>query len=338
MTDCFRINLTGSETSFDCSGGDTILRAGLREGLGLAYECNVGACGSCKFDLIEGEVVDLFPEATGLRPKEKARGKRLACQSIPRQDCKIKIHTGSEYVSAIKPKKLKARFVEKRFLTPDIALFTFVAEKPAEFLPGQYAMISLSAVSQSRAYSMSNISNTDGIWQFIIRRVQDGLFTSSLFNQLKLNDKVDIDGPFGVAYLRAEVNRPIVGIAGGSGLAPILSIIRGAALSKLPAPTPTLLYGGRAPTDIPDVRGVLSTEGIEIDFHPVISMPELAESQHWTGEVGFVHEFIAQKLCLPLPSYEFYLAGPPLMIEAAVRLLVAEQGVPATQIHFDRFF
>lgn len=338
MSNNFHIKLADGETSFDCEAGDTILRAGLRQGLGLAYECNVGACGSCKFDLIEGEVEDLFPEATGLRPKERERGKRLACQCVPRGDCKIKIRTGSEYTSNFPPVRFRARFVGKTALTPDISLFTFTADQPAEFLAGQYAMLSVPSLGQARAYSMSNIANKKGSWEFIIRRVPDGKVTAHLFNALQVNDEIDIDGPFGIAYLRNEVSRQIVGIAGGSGLAPVLSIMKGSALLPQPNGQPVMFYGGRTPADIPAVPQIAAEAMISVDFHPVISVPDSEGVNKWTGDVGFVHEFIAEKLNGPLTDYEYYLAGPPPMIEAAVRLLVADHKVPTTQIHFDRFF
>ena len=337
MTDSFHIKLTGSDTAYECGKGDTLLRAGLRQGLGLAYECNVGACGSCKFDLIGGEVEDIFPEATGLRPKERARGKRLACQCVPRGDCTVKMHTGNEYISAIRPARFKARFVGKTILTPDIALFTFAAAKPAEFLAGQYAMLSV-PLGKTRAYSMSNIANAEGLWQFIIRHVPKGKVTAYLFDQLQQDDELDIDGPYGLAYLRTDVARPIVGIAGGSGLAPVLSILQGAANERCSSGIPTLLYGGRTPADIPDVCQMAAQVGVDVDFHPVISVPESTATGEWNGDIGFVHEFIEKKMGAPLPDYEYYLAGPPPMIEATVRLLAADHKVPMTQIHFDRFF
>ena len=171
MTTSFDITVANGEASFRCAGDDTILRAGLRAGFGLAYECNTGACGSCKVDLLEGEVHDLFPEATGLRQKERDRGKRLACQCVPLSSCRIKMHTGAQYVSAIRPARLAVRFVERRQITPDIAVLTFGSEQPAAFIPGQYAMLSLGAPRMTRAYSMSNTPNDEGLWEFIVREV-----------------------------------------------------------------------------------------------------------------------------------------------------------------------
>lgn len=337
MTQQFQIRLAGTEQRFGCDGDDTLLRAGLRQGLGIAYECNVGACGSCKFDLIEGEVDDLFPEAPGLRPKERERGKRLACQCVPRGDCTIKVRTGAEYLPANKPRKRVARLTDKTALTSDITLFEFAADGAAVFLPGQYALIGLPGAGQLRAYSLSNLSNAEGRWQFGIRRVPGGKVSNVLFDAVQRGDDIDLDGPYGIAYLRTDSVRPIVCIGGGSGLAPLLSIVRGAAAGGLGG-KPVILYGGRGPRDIPDVALMMADEGVAVDFHPIVSMPDLADSEGWSGDVGFVHEFIATKLGQALDGYEYYLAGPPPMIEAAVRLLMIEGKVPASQIHFDRFF
>lgn len=338
MTSQFQISLTGGDTSYPCEKGDTLLRAGLRNGLGLAYECNVGACGSCKFDLLEGEVEDLFPEAPGLRPKEKERGKRLACQCVPLSNCTIKIRSGAEYSSAVRPARFKARCSDRVAITPDMAVFTFAADQPAEFLAGQYAMLSIPGVGQTRAYSMSNLGNSEGNWEFIIRRVAGGKVSSFLFDTLQVGDEIDIDGPYGVAYLRRDIPRRIIGIAGGSGLAPVLSIMRASAELPSTNGVPIMLFGGRTPQDIPDVGKLIEGSGANVIFNPVVSVPDAAANAAWSGDTGFVHEFIEPRLGGPMIDFEFYLAGPPPMIESVVRLLVADHKVPANQIHFDRFF
>ena len=323
---------------YPCQASDTLLRAGLRQGLGLAYECNVGACGSCKFDLIAGEVDDLWPDAPGLRPKERERGKRLACQCVPRSDCTIRLRSGNEYIPQIRPMQHTARLISKTMLTSDIAMFTLHTTLPAHFLPGQYALISHAELGQLRAYSMANLPNQQGLWQFGIRRVHGGKMSNALFDEVPLQDELTLDGPYGLAYLRQDNSRPIVCIGGGSGLAPLLAILRGIGANHTRHPTPTLLYGGRGPSDIPDVPAMLASEGITLHFHPVVSMPELAITGGWSGAVGFVHDSIAQQLTLALTDYEYYLAGPPPMIEATVRFLQLHGKVAPTHIHFDRFF
>lgn len=334
----FDITLAGAETSFKCADDDTILRAGLREGLGLAYECNTGACGSCKFELLEGEVLDLYPEAGGLRAKEREKGKRLACQCVPLSPCRIKIHTGDQYKSPFRPARFRARFESYRAITPDMGVIAFKGEeRAAQFVAGQYAMLTLGAGPHTRAYSMSNTANDEGLWEFIIRAVPGGA-VSPLFSQLNAGDEVEIDGPFGVAYFRPEIARPVVGIAGGSGLAPVLSILRAAGGDTGFSQALSLFYGGRGPSDIPDIPSMLGDVACRVSYHPAVSVTELAQEQGWTGEVGFVHEQLPSKLELPLAAYEYYMAGPPVMIEAVVRMLVADHKVPMDQIHFDRFF
>lgn len=337
MDSHFEISLAGSELSFKCAADDTILRAGLREGFGLAYECNTGACGSCKFELLEGEVLDLYPEASGLRAKEREKGKRLACQCVPKTDCRIKIHTGDQYRSTVRPARFRARLLSYRTVTPDMGLVSFKSDCPAEFAAGQYAMLTPGAGAMTRAYSMSNTANAEGVWEFIIRAVPGGA-VSPLFSGLREAHEVEIDGPFGVAYFRPQIARPVVGIAGGSGLAPVLSIMRAASADVSFAQPLHVFYGGRGPADIPDIPGLLGEAARTVSCHAAVSMPELAEQQGWRGDIGFVHELLPQKLGQPLADFEYYMAGPPAMIEAAVRMLVAEHKVAMEQIHFDRFF
>lgn len=338
MTANYKITLNSSETGFDCPSDDTLLRAGLRAGLGLAYECNVGACGSCKFDLLEGEVEDLFPDATGIRPKEREKGKRLACQCRPLSDCKIKIRSGEEYVSKYVPRPQSARLTRKTALTHDLVEFTFQTDSPAEFINGQYAMLSCATQPQARAYSMSNGPNAAGEWQFIIRKVPGGKFTQHLFDDAHIGDEFRIDGPYGIAHLETASDKQIVGIAGGSGLAPVLSIMRGATAKREKFGKPIMLYGARTPRDIPTHAEIDFNNNPEFLFAPVVSDSESAAQSAWQGDIGFVHEFINKKLGGALSDYEYYLAGPPPMIEAAVRLLVADHKIPSNQIHFDRFF
>src|SRR5690606_2038190 len=136
---------------------------------------------------------------------------------------------------------------------------------------------------------------------------------------------LELDGPYGLAFLREESARDIVCIAGGSGLAPMASILDGAASHPQASRRGAwLFYGGRGPGDVPAVGQVLRCHGVDkgLQWHPVVSVPELARDAGWAGETGFVHELLPRRLPRPLPDYEYYLAGPPPMIEAAVRLLV----------------
>lgn len=315
--------------------GDTILRGALRAGIGLAYECNSGGCGGCKFELIEGEVENLWSGAPGLSERDKKRGRHLACQCRARGDITIAAPSASEYVPLRPPRRQSARLVSMRDVTHDIREFHFSAADGADFLPGQYAMLDLPGVTGSRAYSMSNTPNAQREWHFQIRRVPHGQGTHVLFDRLAVGDEIGLDGPYGLAHLCTDSPRDIVCVAGGSGLAPMFSIARGAAEAGLLGDrTLYFFYGARTPRDV-------CGEGVEslserIRFIPVVSLPE-GEGQ-WAGATGYVHEQLPLILPKDFSNYEFYFAGPPPMTQALQELLMVGHKVPFGQIHFDRFF
>ena len=336
-----RITTEPEQCEFEQQGKDSILRAALRAGIGFPYECNSGGCGSCKFELLDGEVENLWPQAPGLTERDRRKGKLLACQCVANTDLHIQVRTSPECVPPIAPKRLRARFTGSHALTHDLREFRFASEAAAEFLPGQYAMLAIPGVATSRAYSMSNLGNADGVWHFQIRRVAKGVATEQLFDHLQVGDPIEIDGPYGMAYLRTEVPRDIVCVAGGSGLAPMVSIARGAALAGL-LDTRQLhfFYGGRTPQDIcgESLLRELPGFGERIHFHPVVSLPGEDGATAWRGETGFVHELVRRTFGDTLPDYEFYFAGPPLMTQGLQEMLMLAHKVPFGQIHFDRFF
>lgn len=339
----YTIRVQPDGAQFRCADDDTLLRAGLRAKLGLAYECNVGGCGTCKYELVEGEVHTLWEEAPGLNPRDRQRGRKLACQTVPRGDCVIKpLQSGERFVPMHAPRRVTATLAEVRDLTHDIREFRVRDDRPALFQPGQYALFHLPGVSGPRAYSMSNVANADGYWDFIVRKVPDGAGTRALFEDLKVGAQVDIDGPYGLAYLRTDVKRPIVCIGGGSGLAPMLSIARGFALEPALADVKLkFFYGARAPRDLCGEAELRALPGFgeRIEFFPALSEADAAQAGGWDGYVGFIHQMVKDTLALEeLQDSEFYTCGPPPMINAVLQMLAGECKVPPDRIHYDSFF
>jgi toluene monooxygenase electron transfer component len=294
-----------------------------------------------KFELLDGEVENLWPQAPGLSERDLRKGKLLACQCVAMSDLRIKVRTAPECVPVIAPKRMRATFTGSQAITHDIREFRFVTEAAADFLPGQYAMLAIPGVRTPRAYSMSNLGNVQGEWHFQIRRVAKGMATEQLFEHLQVGDCVEIDGPYGLAWLRTEVPRDIVCVAGGSGLAPMVSIARGAAQAGL-LDTRQLhfFYGGRTPQDICGESFLRELPGFgeRIHFHPVVSLPGDDAGAAWRGETGFVHELVRRTFGQSMPGYEFYFAGPPPMTQGLQEMLMVEFRVPFEQVHFDRFF
>lgn len=331
------IRIAETEVAFAAAEGDNLLRAGLRAGIGLPYECNAGGCGSCKFELVAGEVEESWVEAPGLSAKDRARGRRLACQCRALSDCEIRIKPKASFLTPTPPRVFDAEYVGHRRVSADMRELRFRGCGPAAFVPGQYALLDLPGAGQTRAYSMSNLPNDEGHWDFIVRRVPDGRVSAMLFDALRPGDRIAIDGPLGLAHWRDDDSRDVVCIAGGSGLAPIVSIANAASTQASPARAIWLFYGGRRPADVPAFAEWLR-DAAKVRVRAAVSAPEPGEAETWRGERGFVHELVGRTLGGDLAAHRYYLAGPPPMIETAVRMLMVEHKVPATQIHYDRFF
>lgn len=340
----YTIQVTGSgqgAVQFSCASGDTILYAALRSGLGFPYECNSGGCGACQFELVDGDVEDLWPEAPGISERQRGRGRRLACQSVPGSDCSIKVRLNEDGAAPVRPAVFTAVFEGARSLTPDMSEFTFRTTEPAQFLPGQFAMLRLPGVEGARAYSMSNLANEDGLWRFIVKRVAGGQGTSVLFDALEAGQDVEITGPLGNSYLRTDNDRPIVCIAGGSGLSPVMSILRSiGADPRFDSRRVMFFYGGRGPADMCVAEMLGAEPGLRdrVELFLAISDDEAAGAAEWAGDRGFIHELVRKHLGESLAQYEYYFCGPPPMTDAVHRMLLLEAKVPAGQLHFDRFY
>ena len=197
------ISIPAANLSFDCPDDDTIMRAAVRNGLGFPYECNVGSCGNCKFELLEGEIEHLRQNPPGWSERDLQRKRYLGCQAKPLSDCKIKLNLRDHYKSHILPRKVSGKLMAVHDLTHDIREFQFALDVPVAFLPGQYALLSVPGIEGARAYSMGNITDDGKQWHFQIKRVPNGLATSALFDRLKLGDEIGLDGPYDIHYYPA---------------------------------------------------------------------------------------------------------------------------------------
>ena len=237
--------------SFVCLPGDTVLgsrssswhRHALRRQCRQLRQLQVTDCRRLDRGTVRG--------CAGPERRDRRRGRNLACQNTPLSNCTITFRVDEAYAPPIRPTFRSGELKSVTPITPKISAFLFRAKSPAVFLPGQYALLQLSGIDLTRPYSMSNIANDEGEWEFMIRRVPNGSATGLLFDTLRLGDVITIDGPYITAYLRIQSPRPLVCIAGGSGLAPIVSVLRGAAASTELAGRPIdFFYGARGSRDL----------------------------------------------------------------------------------------
>ncbi|MGI4860947.1 MAG: Rieske 2Fe-2S domain-containing protein [Janthinobacterium lividum] len=339
------IRIDDSPHRFGCGPDDTLLRAALRSEIGFPYECNSGGCGSCTYRLVSGEMHDVWPDAPGLSAAARARGTRLACQSVPLSDCVIQVRERPEFIAPFKPSRHVVTLEKITRLTRDMAVFHMRGDGVADFLPGQYAMLGIADAADAsgmvleRAYSMANTANGDGMWEFIVKEVTGGRFSSRIASFANIAGALTLDGPYGNAYLRPDSTRPILCIAGGAGLSPMLSILRGAVQDARFADRPlSLFYGGRTPQDLCDALVLEADEGLRdrVEWINAISDGN-AVDETWGGRRGFIHEVVRAHFGPGLREHEIYLSGPPPMTDAVQRMLVVEQRISPSQIHFDRF-
>ena len=333
-----KVAIENSHLTFDVEPGDTILGGLLRAGIGAPYECNAGGCGSCKYSLVTGEVIDDFDDCSGLKRSDKRKNRHLACISRPTTDCTIGIKIDPLYQPKTTPKKVDGSLHSIRKLTHDLWEFRFRSSEQAKFLPGQYAKVTIPGIKGPRSYSMSNTANTDGEWSFQVKKMPGGAASEILFSQENPNLSVTIDAPYSIAHLQTDSERPVICVGGGSGLAPMVSILHGLGQRGLPETAPILYYGARSSIDVVDKKFFQTIPHFSPDdqYVPIVSEPN--QGCNWSGGTGLMHEFLRENLDDEACESEFYLAGPPLMVDAVRRHLVLDRGVPVEQLHYDRFY
>ena len=331
--DRWRVQVDGGACFEVSADEDALLRGAVRAGTGWPYECSVGGCGACRYELLDGEVEDLWPQAPGLSARDRARGKRLACQTRVKGDLRVRVRTDDALRPVIAPRRLEARLESSRALTGDLREFSFRTAGPANFLPGQYALLHLPGVAGARAYSMSNLANDDGTWQFVVRRVPEGRGSRFMFDRLEVGQGIELDGPYGHAWLR-PTGRDVVCIAGGSGLGPMLSIARGV-LAGDDQRRAQFFIGMRSQADLGGLDALADLDTTRIAVRTVLSEPRALP--RWEGPSGFVHEEAERRIGHAHDHFDYYFAGPPAMVDAVQQLLMVRKQVPFDRIHFDRF-
>lgn len=326
------IRIDGSLDQASAEDGDTILDALLMAGVGFGYSCQAGNCGSCKCELLSGDVTELEYSEHALAPSERARGLVLACRSQVWSDVAVRKLPEEEFL--VHPSRILSCGVESLDrLTPDTwrLRLGIVAGGPFDFSPGQYAVLEFPfAPGRERHYSIA--SRPEEPWlEFHVRESASGV-SASIGERLAPGDVVRVRGPHGHAYLRCAQDVPVITIAGGSGIAPLRAIL--SARHRSGARAPLHVYvGARAEHDLyaeAELRGFLDGCA-ESRLHVVLSEPESATERR----TGMVTEAVAADFA-SLSGFVAYVAGPVAMVEAAVALLRLK-GVSPRHIHCDAF-
>ena len=294
----------------------------------ISYSCMAGRCGTCRCKVVSGQLFETGRVAKITNPGEDDY--ILACTTVLTENCEIEIPEPDEVVTH-PARIIKATVTAIKSATHDIRILRLKPAKPLSFSPGQYASLQFTP-DHIRPYSMASLC-TDEELVFHIRRVPDGRVSSYVFDELKPGDSVRVSGPLGTAYLRNQHQGPMLCVAGGTGLAPILSILRGAIDAGMDNPI-YLYFGVRSPDDIYglDELKLLQSSNTNLKLQVVVTTDE-----HDSGlRTGLVTEAIAQDLA-DFNGWRAYVCGAPPMVEATAAL-IKQRGIEPQHVYADAFY
>ena len=331
----FNLSIEGVDSPIQISNKETILQAALREGVKFPHSCRVGGCTMCKCRLVSGDVKQMTETAYVLTKEELQQKYVLACQCQPKSD--VRVEVDFDRMDDLPEHKLvttAATIKEKKTLTDDIIELVVSTEDVVEYTPGQYAEISVPGkFEEPRAYSFASAGHADPKQlNFFIRAVPNGEVSNWFVNEAVVGDRLQIEGPSGDFHLRESL-APMICIAGGSGLAPVLSILEDAIKQKADRDV-VMFFGARTEKDLYGLDRIEEIkqkwEG-DFDFIPVLS--EETDDSDWQGKRGFVTD-VYKEHCTP--EHQIYMCGPPPMIDAAIDIAKGI-GVKEDEIFFDKF-
>lgn len=328
-----QVTIQPSGHQFTVQSGETILEAALRENFALPYGCRNGACGACKGKLLEGDIDYGTHQESTLTGADKQRGLALFCTAKPRTDLVIE----AKEISAAKDipvKTLPCRVERMEKLASDVmALWLKLpGNERLQFLPGQYIDFLLKD-GRKRSFSLANAPEDDSFLELHIRHVPGGAFTDHVFNTMKPKEIMRINGPLGSFFLR-DSDKPIIFLAGGTGFAPIKSILEHAFHHGLERQM-VLYWGAKARADLyqAELPEQWRRSHDNFSFVPVLS--EAGPEDGWQGRTGFVHQAILADFT-DLSGYQVYACGAPPMVDAARKDFMA-RGLPEDEFFSDAF-
>jgi propane monooxygenase reductase subunit len=318
----------------------TVLRSASEQGLMLMHGCKEGQCAACKSFVLDGEDIELDRYSTFALPDyEKEEGFTLLCRAHVYEDVTIELLNYDEEMirSGLPIQNAVAEVVSIDRVTHDLRHLVLRLIEPVEitFFPGQYMDIKVPGTEVTRSFSMANTSSKeDGRLEFVIKVYPDGIFSSFLDGTLRVGDRLDLTGPFGVFTLRDAPEKDIVFVGGGAGLAPILALLRSMAERGIDRKG-VFYYGARSARDLCFTDELRALEEKLPNFRFVPALSEPGDGTDWAGETGFITDVLKRRET-DLKRAHAYLCGPPPMVEAAMPLLEL-LGVPEKHIYYDKF-
>lgn len=324
----FDIHIAGSEVRFPCEPGQNILDAALKAGIAMPYSCRKGVCGNCAGGVSAG--------AVQCPPNEAApAGQHLYCQCVPLGDVEIVPQAWHRFDPSAR-KTFTGKVFRNTLAAPDVSVLQLrlPAGQRAKFKAGQYLQVTLPDGSR-RSYSMANPPHESDTLQLHIRHVPGGQFTQ-LVPTLKSGDTLPLELPFGSFELREESAAPMLCVVGGTGFAPVKSLLDDMAKKGVRRPV-TLLWGARNRDGIYLPAAVERWKKLWPDFVFVAAVEDAADAHALGGFHGRVDDALRAHTPASLAGHEVYCCGSPVMVTAVRKACVEERAVDPHHFFSDVF-
>ncbi|GAC1385230.1 MAG: 2Fe-2S iron-sulfur cluster binding domain-containing protein [Herpetosiphon sp.] len=327
------------DIEIDVDEDETVLEAAFRQGVMLMHGCKEGQCSACKSYLLDGDLEMLKHSSFALPEFERDQGYVLLCRSHAYSDLEIELLNYDEDTlrSGLPIQAFETTVAAVESLTHDIRrlVLTLPPNERMLFRAGQYVDIQLPGCEATRAYSMANTPADNDHLEFMIKVFPGGRFSELLEGGIKVGQPLHVKGPYGLFMLREQTESDIICIGGGSGLAPLWSLLNDMAQRGIRR-NATLFYGARNRRDLfyLDEIAALAKQLPGFKWVPALSMAEPADE--WDGETGFITDVLARMVPPGQRDLQAYLCGPPPMIDAAMPIL-SQLGITNDRIFFDKF-
>ncbi|MCP5307646.1 MAG: ring-hydroxylating dioxygenase ferredoxin reductase family protein [Zoogloeaceae bacterium] len=311
-----------------CEADELVCDAAYRAKINIPLDCRDGACGTCKCHCESGSFEMGVYIDDALTEDEAAEGYVLTCQMKPTSDCVVRVPASSAACKTeVGTYGGKMAKIDRN--SPTTVSFTLKSETPVTFLPGQYVNLQVPGTKETRSFSFSSMPNQTEL-SFLIRDVPDGLMSTYMRQKAEVDDFMMFSGPYGSFYLR-PVERPVLMLAGGTGLAPFLSMLL--SLKDNPGTEPIrLAYGVNTVADLVEIEALDALKATMPHFDYFTCVVD-ADSGH--PKLGYVTDHLSAE-DLHDGNVDVYVCGPPPMVEG-VRKWMAGVGVTPKNFLFEKF-
>jgi ferredoxin-NADP reductase/ferredoxin len=328
----------GHELEFTCPDGGDVISAGEAASILLPSLCKDGGCGSCLGHCAEGDYTLGSHNAGVLSEEAAARRDVLLCRTYPQSDLRITAPYDYAHIQFGRQDARRAVItgldaIAERTVRLRLSWQDEEGGKAVEFEPGQCMELEIPDTDIRRAYSLANTGNWRGEMEFLIRLQPEGRFSTYLSRQAEVGQVLNVYGPKGAFGLQADSFNPAIFIAGGTGLAPFLSMLRRMAEWGEDRAA-HLLYGVNRESELFSLDELqrLQQQLPGFTMTPCVWQP----ASDWPGFSGTPADALERYLADQPGDYDIYLCGPPRMVTAAAQVAV-RQGIDEQRIFSENF-